>query len=65
MISVVSGPDPFGSFANIEPAGFDTTAADFSGGPIARVTLTVVPEPSVALLGLLGGVLMLGRRNRR
>lgn len=59
-ISHVTGPDPFAVFANIEPPGFDTTAIDFTTGPIATVTLTVVPEPagmgmaSLALMGLIG-----------
>ena len=59
-ISLVSGPDPFSVFANIEPAGFDTSSIDFTTGPIANVTLTVVPEPAslgmagLALLGLIG-----------
>jgi hypothetical protein len=65
VISLVTGPDPFGSFANIAPGGFDTTAADFTGGPVARVTLTVVPEPSAAALGFIGAIAIAGRRSRR
>ena len=63
-IAVVSGPDPFAAFASLEPANFDTTAIDFTNGPIANVTLTVVPEP--ASLGLTGfGLLgLLGLRRR-
>lgn len=65
VISVADGTDPFSVFANA-PAGFDTAGFDFNaGGPIATVTLTVVPEPSTAaFLGLVGlGILM--RRRRR
>lgn len=64
-ISVVSGPDPFASFANIEPVGYDTTSIDFTGGSIATVTLTVIPEPtSIALAGL-GVVGLCGMVRRR
>jgi len=45
VVSVVTGPDPYASFLGIPP-GYDTTVADFTAGPIARVTLTTVPEPS-------------------
>lgn len=64
VVSLVTGPDPFGSFANIEPAGLDTSAADFTGGAVARITLTTVPEPSSALLGGLGVFAFLLRRRR-
>ncbi len=64
-ISVVAGPDPFASFANIEPASFDTTTIDFTSGSIATVTLEVVPEPtSIALAGL-GLVGLCGMMRRR
>ena len=46
VVSLVTGPDPFGSFLNI-PKGYDTTAADFTGGSIASVTITTVPEPAL------------------
>ena len=46
VVSLVTGPNPFGSFLNIEPPGFDTTTADFTEGPIAQITLTTVPEPT-------------------
>lgn len=62
VISLVTGPDPFGAFANADP-GFDSTQFDFTGSPIAAVTLEVVPEPSTALLGGLG--LLAGLRRRR
>ena len=65
-ISLVGGPDPFASFANIEPVGFDTTTIDFTSGPVANITLTVVPEPGTLTLagaGIAG--LVLARRRRR
>ncbi|MEM8681260.1 MAG: spondin domain-containing protein, partial [Planctomycetota bacterium] len=34
-ISLVEGPDPFSVFANIQPANFDTSSIDFTGGAIA------------------------------
>jgi len=64
VVSLVGGPDPFASFANLEPAGFDTAGIDFSGGPVARVTLTVVPEPSSGAMALLGAALIVVRRRR-
>ena len=61
-IAIVLGPDPFGSFANL-PAGFDTTGIDFTNGSVARVTLTVVPEPATfGLTMLAGGALLMARR---
>lgn len=65
-VSVVTGADPFSTFANID-AGFDTTAFDFSGTPIARVTLTTVPEPDAGVLALIcfGGLAAVARRRRR
>ena len=63
-ISALSGTDPFAGFANA-PAGFDSTAFDFSGGDVATITLTVVPEPSATLLGgLAAGGLLLRRRRK-
>jgi len=64
VVSMVGGPDPFAAFANLEPPTLDTTAFDFTGGNIARITLTTVPEPSTALLFLLG-LIPLARRSRR
>ena len=62
VITLVSGPDPFGSFANA--GSFDTTGIDFTSGNVATVRLTVVPEPSsMALLGL-GGLAFFLRRRR-
>ena len=67
-ISAVSGPDPFAAFANVEPASFDTTTIDFTGGSVATVTLEVVPEPTaiaLASLGVLGLCGMMRRRRTR
>ncbi len=65
----VVGADPFGGFLNIlgaDLSGFDfNDAALYSGGGIARITITVVPEPtSVALAGL-GVVGLCGMMRRR
>ena len=64
-ISLVTGPDPFAAFANLEPVNFDTSSIDFTGASIATVTLTVVPEP--ASFGLAGGaaLTLLGYLRRR
>ena len=68
LISTVTEPDPFASFANIEPVVFDTTGIDFTGGSIASVSLTVVPEPNtlsllvIACLGM--GLFGVPRRRR-
>jgi len=62
-ISMVTGPDPFGTFANI-PGGFDTNTIDFTGSPVGTVRLTVVPEPSSALLMSLAGLGLISRRRR-
>jgi len=64
-VSLLSEADPFSIFANTSPGTFDSSAFNFNGGPIASVTLTVVPEPSVALLGLIGAVALAGSRRRR
>ncbi len=64
-ISLISGPNPYAAFANIEPANFDTQSIDFTLGSIANVTLTVVPEPaSLGMMGL-GVIGLLTRRRRR
>lgn len=63
VVAAVVGADPFSTFANLEPASFDTTTLDPAGDPIAKVTVTVVPEPSsLALVGI--GVLALALRRR-
>lgn len=68
-ISLVSGADPFGSFANISPGTFDSTAFDFNSAGVGnttlgRVTITTIPEPGVTLLGSLGALTLLIRRKR-
>ncbi|MGJ8723591.1 MAG: spondin domain-containing protein [Roseibacillus sp.] len=63
VISLVSGPDPFSSFANASP-GFDSTQFDFTGSSIATVTLEVIPEPSTSLLAGLALATGLLRRRR-
>ena len=65
LISVVGGPDPFASFANLEPAAYDTAGLDFSGAPIAYVQLMVIPEPETTLLMGIGIVGWLGIRRRQ
>ncbi len=52
VVTMVSGPDPFSVFDGI-PAGFDTTPFDFTGGTIATLTVTTVPEPTSAFAWLL------------
>lgn len=65
LIAAVAGPDPFANFANLEPANFDTTSIDFTGGPVATLSLRVVPEPSAYALAMLGAVgLAMWRRHR-
>ena len=66
VISLVTTPDPFGTFANLEPPDLDTTMFDFNGTTIATVTLTTVPEPSAFLMGLtcLSGLAWVRRRLR-
>ena len=69
LITAVTASDPFSSFANISPGTFDSSIYDFNdsgfSGPIARLTITRVPEPtSSALLGL-GGIALLARRQRQ
>lgn len=64
-IALVTGPDPFSVFANLEPASFDTNSIDFTGNPIASVSLTVVPEPGASSLLCLGMLSFLGFLRRR
>lgn len=63
VVSLVTGPDPFAAFANPSP-GFDSTAFDFTQPDtvLRTFTLTVVPEPSTAMMGLLAILPMLRRR---
>lgn len=63
VVTALSGSDPFARFLN-PSAGFNSAAFDFTGSPIARVTLEVVPEPSSTLLAGLGLMLGLVRRRR-
>jgi hypothetical protein len=63
-IALVTGSDPFAAFANLEPNTFDTSTIDFTGGSIATVTLTVVPEPTTAGLIGLGCLGTFARRRR-
>lgn len=67
VISLVTATNPFSTFLNAD--GFDSMGADentfaFSGN-LATITLTVVPEPSTSLLGILAGASMLLRRRRK
>ena len=66
LISLVDFSDPFSTFVNDFPAdsGFDSTQFDFTNGPVASVTLTVVPEPSSSLLAGLALAAGLIRRRR-
>ncbi len=66
VVTLVTGADPFASFAGL-PNGFDTTPYDFNSsgyGSISSLTVTVVPEPSTALLGSLAGLGLFLRRRR-
>ncbi|WP_411845153.1 spondin domain-containing protein [Roseibacillus persicicus] len=63
VVTALSDSDPFGAFANAD-LGFDSTQFDFTGEPIARVTLEVIPEPSTSLLAGLSILLGLSRRRR-
>lgn len=62
-VAAVTGPDPFAAFANI-PGGFDTSSVDFTGAEVASITLTVIPEPSSAILGACAAGALLLRRRR-
>lgn len=68
-ISLVSGADPFGGFANISPGSFDSSAFDFNAAGVGnttlgRVTITNIPEPGTVLLGTLGLMGIALRRKR-
>lgn len=63
VVTALTGTDPFAAFAN-PSAGFNSADFDFTGSPIARVTLEVIPEPSSSLLAGLGLMLGLTRRRR-
>ncbi len=68
VISNVTGLNPFADFLNINGAdlsGFDFNNPNlYTGGGIARITITVVPEPSTVALSLFG-VTALGMISRR
>ncbi len=64
VIGVRTGANPFAAFAS-QPPGFDPNSLDFTGGPVGRFTLTVVPETGAASLLGLAGLAALSRRRRR
>lgn len=63
VISEVTSSNPFSFFSN-QPDGFNPQSLNFSGNPVARFTLTVVPEPSSAGLQGLAVLSLLLRRKR-
>ncbi len=66
VITAVTGPNPYAVFAsNVgqnHTTPYNVSLLDFTGGPVGRFTLTVVPEPSTALLAGLGGLFLIRRR---
>ncbi len=65
IIRAVTG-DPFANFGTAVPAAFNFNNANlYSGGGIARITITAVPEPSGCMLLTLGLAAATGLRRRR
>ncbi len=68
VVTLVDAADPFSAFLNAD-AGFDSSLFDFNANGVGetvlgRVTITVIPEPSTALLSALAGLGLLARRRR-
>ena len=61
----VLGANPFAGFASVEPADFDLSSLDFTGGTIATVELSVVPEPATGGMMVMGVLASLGIFRRR
>lgn len=65
LVRLVSG-DPFANFGTAVPNALNfNNAAVYTGGGIARITITAVPEPSSAMLLTLGLTALSGLRRRR
>lgn len=63
VVSLVTAPNPFASFAN-QPGGFNPAALNFTGNPVGSFTLTVVPEPGTAMLAAVAALPLLRRRRK-
>ncbi len=65
LVRAVTG-DPFANFGTAVPSTFNfNNAAVYTGGGIARITITAVPEPSSGLLLTVGLAALTGFRRRR
>jgi hypothetical protein len=65
LVRTVTG-DPFANFGTAVPGALNfNNAAVYTGGGIARITITAVPEPSSAMLLTLGLTALTGLRRRR